>query len=533
MLVRPFDATGAFRPNEVWVPDQLRRVTVGAAGVTLLSGSFGLGVQIVSTMLLARLLRPGDFGLIAMVTTFSLLLSNFGLNGFTEAIIQKDEINNLLVSNLFWINVGVGLVLSIALAFVGSLLARFYGDRRVAYVAIGMSPTIFIISLSVHHLALLKRAMRFPSVSANDLIARLSSTVVSILLSWRGWGYWALIAGAITLALSQTIGAWSLCRWIPSLPHRTDGTAATARFAMNVYARFSVNYTTRNMDNLLVGWRFNAHALGFYKKAYDLFALPANQLVVSIATVAISALSRLNRDQVRYSRWFLRSLSVLAFVGMGISAVLTLVGKDLIRVLLGPGWDEAGRIFTFFAPGIGVMLIYYTNSWIHLSIGAANRWLRWGLVEVTVTGLLFLGALRWGPAGIAIAWTISFWLLIIPAFWYAGRPIQFSLGPVLNTIWRYVVASFAAACIAAGAVREVFGFMEPSSLSGVLFHFFITSLSFFVLYIGAVILLHGGFEPLRQVAGLLPDMILWTRSVRHRRPISGGMDDALTEPAGR
>ena len=122
-------------------------------------------IQIIATVLLARLLTPADFGVVAMVTTFSLLVSNFGLNGFTEAVLQREEIDHFLISNLFWINLGAGLLLTIGFAAAGSLVARFYSNPHVTPVAVGMSLTIFITCSSVLHLALLKRAMRFSVVS--------------------------------------------------------------------------------------------------------------------------------------------------------------------------------------------------------------------------------------------------------------------------------------------------------------------------------------------------------------------------------
>jgi PST family polysaccharide transporter len=134
----------------------------------------------------------------------------------------------------------------------------------------------------------------------------------------------------------------------------------------------------------------------------------------------VSALSRVRGDEAQYRRYLLGAIAVMAFLGMGIAGDLTLTGRDLIRVLLGPGWGEAGQIFTFFAPGIGIMLVYGTHGWIHLSIGRADRWFRWGIVEWTVTILLFLVALPWGPQGIAVAWCVSFWTLTLPAMWYAG-----------------------------------------------------------------------------------------------------------------
>ena len=101
-----------------------------------------------------------------MVTTFSLLLSNFGLNGFTEAIIQREEMDHTLASNIFWISVSAGLFLTLGFAAAASLLVRFYHNPAVEPVAFGMSITVFITSSSVVHLALLKRAMLFSRLSA-------------------------------------------------------------------------------------------------------------------------------------------------------------------------------------------------------------------------------------------------------------------------------------------------------------------------------------------------------------------------------
>src|SRR5262249_17314042 len=146
-----------------------------------------------STLVLARLLTPTDFGLITMVTTFSLLFVNAGGNGFTEAVLQRPQLSRSLASNLFWINVGTGCVLTLIFAATGSLMARFYGNPRVAIIAAGMSLTIFFTGFNVLHIALLMRAMRFPTVYANQMIARLISVVTSVLLALAGWGVWALV----------------------------------------------------------------------------------------------------------------------------------------------------------------------------------------------------------------------------------------------------------------------------------------------------------------------------------------------------
>ncbi|MGH9453972.1 MAG: oligosaccharide flippase family protein, partial [Terriglobia bacterium] len=339
-------------------------------------------------------------------------------------------------------------------------------------------------------------------------------------------GYWALVAGNIVLQLSISIGAWTLCRWTPAFPRRVPGTASMVRFAMNVYSHFIVNYSAMNLDNLLVGWRFNAESLGFYKKAFDLFFLPANQLLSPISAVAISALSRLNRDPIQYRRYFLSGLSILALVGMGVGADLTLIGKDLLRLLLGPGWEVSGRIFMLFGPGIGLMLIYGTHGWIHLSIGRPERWFRWGVIELAVTSLLFVLALPWGPVGIAAAWTVSFGILAIPAFWYAGRPIHFGIAPVLGAVWKYFLASLLAGCASAEIIRGLPYLATASGSVGAASRLVVISLLFGALYLSAVVLLHGGLAPLHRLASLLREIIPWGR------PSKPSITDAVTCSTG-
>lgn len=507
--MKPFDATGAFRPTANG--ESLRRQAIRSAGITVFSQTLGFAIQMIATVVLARLLAPADFGVVAMVTTVSLLFMNVGLNGFTEAVLQRQEMDHGLASNVFWICAGTGLLLTVGFAATGPLLARFYGEPRVALVTIAIALTIFITSLSVQHLALLMRAMQFSAVALNSIIARAISVVVSIVFAWAGWGYWALVAGTIALPLALCAGAWVLCRWVPGLPRRRVGTGPVVRFAVNTYARFAANYFTRNFDNLLIGWQFGSQPLGFYKKAYDLFVLPANQLSAPLTSVAVSTLSRL-RDADQQRRYLLRAIATLALVGMWLGANLTLVGDDLIFVLLGPQWAESARIFKVFGPGIGMMLLYGTHGWIHLSLGRPDRWLRWGAVEFGVTALLFLAALPWGPAGIAIAWVVSFWVLTIPALWYAGQPASLKITAMIDAVWKYVVASLVAGYVCALLVHAIPLLAPAPGIPAAIGRIAATSLLFGLLYVGAVIVCHRGLAPLRQIQSLLADMLVRRRT---------------------
>ena len=361
--------------------------------------------------------------------------------------------------------------------------------------------------------------MQFRSTAIINFVGQIPQYIVSIVLAMAGWHYWALVWGSVTQTAVVVIGNWLVCKWVPSWPSLASGTGSGLKFAMNVYSHFAFSYLTRNTDNLLVGWLFGARSLGFYKKAYDLFVLPESQLLAPLSAVAVSTLSRVRQDREQFQRYFLRMISVLALVGMGIGADFALVGVDLFRFLLGPGWEEAGRIFALFGPGIGVMLLYDTHGWIHLSIGRPERWFRWGLMEFACTVTLFLLTLRWGPSGIAFAWTASYFLLMLPGFSYAGKPIGLGIRPILAAIWKCFAASAWAGCATAVIVRAVAPFGAALNAPGALARMVSVSLIFFVLYFVGVIALYRGLKPIHDTVSLLRDF-LPERTVRGAIPVA-------------
>lgn len=503
--MKPFDPNGYF---QIGSADAIsRRVAIHGAAVSILAAAVSFVAQLASTVILARLLTPSDFGVVVMVNTFSLLLCSFGWNGFTEAILQRESISEALASNLFWINLGGGIILTLLFACMGPVLSHFYHEPLVINVTVAMSLTVIASNVGVIHSALLNRATHYKAVSINGLVSRIICLAVSIVLALAGWSYWALVVGAVMEQVSKSIGSFILCPWLPRLPRKSSGTWDAVKFSMNIYWRRCLTYVSGNVDNTLVGWRFGAAELGFYKRAFDLFWLPANQLLSPMSAVAVGTLSRLNKDRAAYERSFLTGIASLSLIGMAIGGDFALVGKDLIVFLLGPQWAEAGRIFSLFGVGIGVMMLYQTHTWIHISIGRAGRSLRWGIIELVWTVGLFIAALPWGARGIAAAWTISYFTLTIPAFWYAGKPIGLHIMSVIFAVWKF----FAASALAGFAIFYLNRIvpLQPhvEGSTGALLRATLNSVLFFAAYILAVIVLHRGLGPLQQAARLLSEIM--------------------------
>jgi PST family polysaccharide transporter len=446
-----------------------------------------------------------------MVLTFSLLLENFGYIGVTEAIIQGEGIDHGKITSLFWLTVFVSFLLCAVFMLLSPWIAGFYGEPMVRGVALWIALSIVACNLSTVHIGLLQRNMQFYETSIISITSKVLSVGLAIALAWSGWGYWALVVGQLAMTSSTAAGAWIFCRWRPGRPAVHPGIFPLIRFALHTYGNYSLNYSSRNSDNLLVGWRFGSPALGYYKKAYDLFAMPATFLTSNLAGVALSALSKIRNEPEKYRRTYLESISNLAFIGMPLSAFLTLTGRDVILLILGPQWTKAGEIFTWFGMGIGVMLIYATNGWLHLSLGRADRWFRWGIVEFSVTLLLFTVGLAFGPAGVAAAWTLSFYILIFPGLRYAGQPVDLKFAAILSIIWRYFFCALVAGILSWFLLNKTGAL--PSLYAGlpVILRIAFAGIVCLIFYLILVLAVYRSVEPITRFARVLRDMLPVTR----------------------
>jgi O-antigen/teichoic acid export membrane protein len=173
-------------------------------------------------------------------------------------------------------------------------------------------------------------------------------------------------------------------------------------------------------------------------------------------------------------------------------------------LLLGPKWEQSGPIFALFGPGIGITTLYATHGWIHLSIGRADRWFRWGIIEFAVTTFLFVCGLPWGPVGVAAGWTASLWILTFPALWYACRPIDLPIGAMISAVWRYIIASVLAG-VGAGVLLARIPSLGPLDSLVAAERILIASALFGALYLALVILFHWNLDPLYQVGRLVRD----------------------------
>ena len=454
-------------------------------------------IQVGGTIVLARLLTPDDFGLVAMVVAFTAVFSLFQDVGLTDATIQASEIDHKQISTLFWINVAICFSITLLLVILSPLIARFYKIPNLSKIMKVLSISYVFWGLTFQHMALLKRNMLFFRVGSIGVLSQIASTGTAIIFALAGFKYWAIVFGNLMLSLSTCILTWLLCRWRPGLPRKRTGAAPLVRFGMNSAGYYIVNYLARNLDKIVLGKKFGSIQLGYYSRAYYLATTPAGQLSDSLFHVSVSTLSKIRDYPNQYQRYYLNTLSAISFVGMPLSVFMVVMNKELVLVLLGPQWNNAAEIFSILGLAAGMYTLYFTNNWLHVSLGRSDRLLKWGMMSSTILALAFALGSIFGPKGIAWGYSITIILITFPAILYAGKPIGLRLDKVLSKIWRNLSASVMAGLLVSylknRAVIEV----------PLFFTLFIWLFIYCAAFITGILFLSGGISPLKEMYSIM------------------------------
>jgi PST family polysaccharide transporter len=395
--------------------------------LTLAAQGAGFLIQSVATVVLARLLTPADFGLVAMVTAITGLGQAFADLGLSEATIQNQELNYDQVSTLFWINVAIGLTLMLVTVALAPVLGWFYREPRLRDITFLVSLTFLIGGLRVQHDALLKRQMRFLSLALRDVVAYAIAVPVAIIMAWRGAGYWAIVALPLILNFTCMALSWLLVRWIPGLPRRGAKVGSMVAFGGNVAASYVIITVNRSADSVLIGWHWGAHPLGLYSRAYNLLMLPVRQLSTPARSVAVPTFSRLQNDPERLARYYLRVANLIMWITTPVFGFLFVAAEPVIVLVLGHQWREAAPVFQLLAISALGQLLFESTLWLFVSRGQSGRLFKLLLVISPIIVGSFVIGLPFGIKGVALSGSLVLVAIFPWILKYTFRGTQLTL----------------------------------------------------------------------------------------------------------
>jgi PST family polysaccharide transporter len=452
-------------------------------------------------MILARLLAPEDFGLIAMVTALTGLIGQIRKAGLSTAIIQQREITRAQITTLFWISFGISIAATVVEVVLAPGIAWFYGEPRLLGIALALAAVGMFAGVSMQHRGLLRRQMRFGALSAIEILAAVLGLAAAIVAALLGAGYWALVYEQLAMAVVTTAGVWIACRWRPGRPRRNADVADMLSFGANLTGSNVFGYVARKLDDVLVGSFVGSASLGLYTRAYTLLDLPQGGTKTHpLTAISVSGLSRLQEHPERYRRFFRRALLPPVALGMPLVAFMFVAADELIFLFLGPQWDEAVPLFRLLAPAAFLGTFNVATRWAYLSCGRADRELRWSMFALVVQVIAMLIGIQWGVAGVAASVSVSALLLRYPSIWYCANVSLLESRDVLAAIWRPAVASLVA-MVAAWMAAPKLPFQDQTVAILILL------LAIYgVSYLLCWAILPGGTRSLREIASMLQEL---------------------------
>lgn len=421
--------------------DGLRQRSARGAVSTLAGQWTRLVLQTVSTVVLARLIAPHEYGLVAMVVSLVGIGDALWNLGLSQATVQRRDVRQDHVTFFFWLQLAIGAAMTLATALLAPLLASFYSQPELVPLTRLLSLMFVLNGLSAQHLAVLTRRMRFGLLSAIEVLGLVMGITAAIIIAALGGGAWAIAVMFLAAPVARLVVAWPSSGWAPSAPRRAPGVGEMLRFGLSLTVTNVLDYTAQNLDNVLIGRFYSAEALGLYSRAYNLLLMPLRQVTAPVARVAIPVLSYLQDQPARFRRFFMAAMSAAAYASLPMICFLAGLSHEVISVLLGDRWLGAVPIFKILSLAGILVTLRNTNGWLFVATGHTGRQAVWALVNRPVIILGFVAGLRWGTTGVAWGFLSAHLLLLFPSFVLSVKDTPVSLLNIWQSIRRPLALS--------------------------------------------------------------------------------------------
>lgn len=417
--------------------EERQRGSLGAAasrGVarTLASQAGRFILQFGATVILARLLSPSDFGLAAMVIAIAGIAEVFRDFGLSDAAIQSRSLSSEEQTNLFWLNVCIGVSCALLLIALSPLIAGFYQHPELIGISCGLAIGFVFNGAATQHLADINRDLRFGSLALIQVISQFAASMFAVASAFWGAGYWALVIQQVGLAAVTYALAASMSRWRPGLPNRRVSVRRFIRFGWQLAATRGMAYVSQNVDIITIGWAFGAAQLGLYSRARQLLTLPLNQINAPLTRVALPILSRVADDEIAFLSYARKAQLVSCYVTLAIFGFAAGGSVPLIELAFGREWRPAAILFSALCISGAFRSMAQVSFWIFLARGKTQAQLRMYAFTQPIIIISIIVGLVWGPLGVALAQGLSYAVFFGVSYWFAARASGLDLRPVVG-----------------------------------------------------------------------------------------------------
>lgn len=382
----------------------------------------GIIIAIITGAVLARLLTPAEYGIVALVTVFVSffnLLSDFGLG---PAVVQNQTLTDDDIKSIFLFSILLGFLMAGLFYMSAPVIARFYNKTELVQISRLLSLSILLHTLNIIPKALLQKALKFKQIGILSLGVQIFSGIIAIYLAFAGYSYFALVYQSILSGLISLVLFYWLVPVKIQLRVKLESIKKIIRFSSFQFMFNVVNYFSRNADNILIGKFLGPAELGYYDKSYRLMMMPVANLTHVISPVLMPVLSKYHHDHEIIYRAYLKVVQILATIGFPLSVFLFFTANEIILIVYGSQWSETIPVFKLLAATIGFQMIISSSGSIFQAINRIDLMFISGLVGTVVlvgsiSSGIFIGqniiSVGYGAVlGYSVYFLIIFYLLI-------------------------------------------------------------------------------------------------------------------------
>jgi O-antigen/teichoic acid export membrane protein len=379
-----------------------------------------------ATIIIARLLTPADYGLVGMAGLFTGIIMLFGDLGLGASIIQKKKLNINELSSLFYILTGIGFLITMLIFIIAPLGGLFFKEHEVTKLIRLSSITFFINSLSTIPKNLMQKEMKFKNLGIIQAFSALSSSVITILLAWRGYGAYSLMWGTVSNSLITTILSFINQKFIPRFIFSGEIIKDHLRFGGLVTVERYLWWYYTNVDFLLAGKMIGKNDYGFYSMAFSLARMPMEKLASILNPVSFSMFSAIDkRDEL--IRHYFSILKYMSFLMFPIFCGFYWIADDIFPLLLGLKWNDSIFLFKILSLVCLIQSLSTLNSPIINAMRRPDVGVKNMLLGSFTATIAFLIGINWGIKGLAVSWLIFYPPVFIIYLMNISKVVGFTL----------------------------------------------------------------------------------------------------------
>lgn len=360
------------------------------------------GILVVANILLARILTPEDFGLLALIAIFVQISQTFIDSGFSNALIQKKDATQIDYSTVFIFNLAISVILYFILFVTAPLIAAFFKNEELVDLTRVIGINLIIGALVSVHKTRLTIQLRFKIQSYITIISSLIGAIVSVYMAYKGWGVWSLVILTLLNTTIQVLLIYLIISWRPSLTFSIKSFKRLFSYSSKLLGASLIHLLYSNIYPIIIGKKFTPLQLGYFNRA-ETFAMYTPNLVGTVMSrVAFPIFSRIQDDNQRLRKAYSQYIIYASLLIFPCLIGLIVLAKPLILLILKSKWLPMVPMFQILC------LTYMTEhlSSININVlfvkGRSDLALRLEIIKKTIAIVIFLISLKWGI--IAVCW---------------------------------------------------------------------------------------------------------------------------------